>query len=139
VSLLAERRRVRPGLSAGQLAAEHGQLDALFQDVLADARCEDPAGLRSEWTRFERELATHMELEERTIFPGFAHEHPEEARALRDEHARIRAGLVEMGVDLDLHCLRADRVEAFVNLLRAHARREESLFYPWAARRGGES
>jgi hypothetical protein len=136
--LAGEWRRGRPGLSARQLAAEHAQLDALFQDVIADARCDEPVGLRAEWTRFERELAAHMALEERTLLVAFARRHPDEARALRDEHAHIRAGLVEMGVDLDLHCLRAERVEAFVDLLRAHARREESLFYPWAAGGGGE-
>lgn len=32
------------------------------------------------------------------------------------------------------HCLPADRVEGFVEVLRAHAHREENVFYPWVDR-----
>jgi hemerythrin superfamily protein len=116
------------------LAKEHAGLEALFQSVVEEARAGDPAGLRARWSRFERELEAHMALEEREILPTFAREYPEEARAVRDEHARIRAGLAEMGLDLDLHCLQAERVNGFIERLRAHAHREEALLYPWISR-----
>ena len=41
---------------------------------------------------------------------------------------------MDMGVDLDLHCLGRDQVRAFVDGLRAHADREDALLYPWATR-----
>jgi hemerythrin-like domain-containing protein len=97
----------------------------------------EPAELRGQWSRFERELSSHLDLEEHEILPAFARAHLAEAQGLRDEHTAIRAALTEMGVDLDLHCLRADRVEAFIQLLRAHARREDGLLYPWASRAQG--
>jgi hemerythrin-like domain-containing protein len=115
------------------LSEDHAALDRLFQELVTEARCGDRTTMGAEWQRFEAQLSTHMDLEEREILPNFAKEHPEEARAILDEHARIRSSLVEMGIDLDLHCLRADRVEAFVALLRAHARREEAVLYPWAS------
>ena len=42
-----------------------------------------------------------------------------------------------LGVDLDLHCLSAERVETFVDALRAHAHREEHIFYPWVDKQLG--
>ena len=65
----------------------------------------------------------------------FALSRPEEARGFKTEHEQIRAQLMDMGVDLDLHCLGKDQVQAFVDSLRAHASREDALLYPWAARR----
>jgi hemerythrin superfamily protein len=135
----ADRPLPVPAISAAHLDAEHSRLEATFATLLSDARRDDGPALRAQWCRFEHELLAHLKLEEREILPEFARPHPAEARDLRDEHARLRAGLLELGVELDLHCLRADRVEAFVNLLRAHARREEALLYPWIATRGGES
>ena len=114
------------------LSDDHPRLDRLFQSVIASARGGDPTTIRAEWQRFERELSAHMDEEERGILPAFAKWHDDQARSICDEHARIRSGLLELGVDLDLHCLRADRVEAFIELLRMHAAGEEAVLYPWA-------
>jgi hemerythrin-like domain-containing protein len=119
------------------LADDHRHLERLFQDVVAACRRGDRVEMRTEWTRFEGELSSHLDLEEHEILPAFARAHLAEAQGIRDEHAAIRAALVELGIDLDLHCLRAEGVEAFIELLRAHARREEGVMYPWASRAGG--
>jgi hemerythrin-like domain-containing protein len=116
------------------MSEDHRYLERLFVQIVARVREGESATLRGDWQRFERELSSHMELEEQEILPAFAREHLADAQAIREEHARIRTGLTELGIDLDLHCLRAERVEAFIALLRAHARREEALFYPWASR-----
>ena len=116
------------------LSEDHQHLDRLFREIVASCQGGDYRTMRADWDRFERELSSHMDLEEREILPAFARAHPAEAQAIGDEHVLIREALTEMGVDLDLHCLRADRVERFTALLRAHARREEGLFYPWASR-----
>jgi hemerythrin superfamily protein len=115
------------------LSEDHRQLESLFRDVVASCQRGDDQHLRQQWTRFERELSSHMDLEEQEILPGFERAHRAEARGIRDEHAAIRTALTELGVELDLHCLRAERVEAFIGLLRGHASREEALLYPWAS------
>jgi hemerythrin superfamily protein len=119
------------------LSDDHRHMEGLFQDVVAACKRGEPAELRGQWSRFERELSSHLDLEEHEILPAFARAHQAEAQGIRDEHAAIRTALTELGVDLDLHCLRADRVEAFIQLLRAHARREEGVLYPWASRAAG--
>jgi len=116
------------------LAQHHRDLDARFERLVAGAREGDPVELRNEWSAFERELLRHLELEEAEILPAFARHHAAEARAILVAHAEIRSALLEMGLNLDLHVLRADRVEAFVQQLEAHARREEAAFYAWAER-----
>ena len=71
------------------------------------------------------------------FFRQFSRSEPKEAREILDEHARLRGRLVELAIDLDLHCLRPETVSAFVDELRSHAAREELLLYPWAARQLG--
>jgi hypothetical protein len=68
----------------------------------------------------------------------FGLEEPVEARALLEEHERIRVQVTELGSDLGFHCLPPERIRSFVDGLRAHALREERLFYPWAAKRLSE-
>jgi hypothetical protein len=113
------------------LAEDHRHLDGMFREIVATCRRGDHAEMRHLWARFEKELLGHMDLEEREILPAFGRAHLAEAQGIRDEHTSIRAALIELGVDLDLHCLRAERVEAFIALIEAHARREEALLYPW--------
>jgi hemerythrin-like domain-containing protein len=120
--------------SEAPLAAHHRHLERVFEALVAEAQERDAESLHPEWKAFERELERHLALEEAEFLPDFAREHPEEAREIRSDHAAIRSALVQMGIDLELHALRADAVAAFVEGLKAHARREEHLLYPWAAR-----
>ena len=57
------------------------------------------------------------------------------ARAIIAEHANIRATVADLGLSLDLHLLRSEAVENFVQQLKAHARRENEMLYAWARRR----
>ena len=111
--------------------ADHRRLEDLFERVL-DAF---ENGVREElsilWTQFENELDRHMTAEERFLLPAFAREHPEEAKALLAEHAEFRRKLVEIGVGVDLHIVRLLVANAFIEKLRAHARREDELLYKW--------
>lgn len=54
------------------------------------------------------------------------------------EHAAFRKTLDELGVGVDLHAVKLDVAQEFVNALRAHARREDQLLYRWAEREVGE-
>jgi len=123
----------RAGLRA-QFSRDHERLERLFEDLIAafdaDAR-QDAARL---WGELDRGLAAHMDFEERHLLPAFRAVHLREADDLLCEHDLIRCRLMALGVGVDLHLLRVEVVADFVALLRAHARREEALFYHWAQR-----
>ncbi len=111
---------------------DHRRLDVLFDDVLARLRFDDRGETREAWRQFERALVTHMEAEERPIIPAFRLADPAEAALVLDDHRRFRETIDELGLDVELHLVRADWVGRFVQLLRAHARREDLCMYPWA-------
>jgi hemerythrin superfamily protein len=120
------------------LAGDHDRLDRAFQAIVTRARGGDFQQIEAEWSAFQDALLGHLEAEERNLIPALAKDRPREAQALLGDHGLIRSNLLQIGVDLDLHCLSAEAVEAFVDALRAHASREEHMFYPWVDRdRGG--
>jgi polyisoprenoid-binding protein YceI len=121
------------------LSQDHERLERQFQSIVAEASSDDPIELREAWRAFEGEVLRHFEDEEVHILPAFAHQRPIDAQILLAEHERIRASLIRLGVDLDLHCLPAERIADFVASLRAHARREDEVLYPWAAHRLGDA
>ena len=119
------------------LAGEHHRLDRAFQAIVTRAQGGDYQEIEREWLAFQSALLQHLDAEEKNLIPALAKDRPGEAQTLLDEHANIRIKLLQLGVDLDLHCLRAERVEAFVETLSAHAHREENIFYPWVDRQMG--
>jgi len=116
------------------LRCDHARLDALFEELLDEFADGHQGEIRSTWTGFDRSLLLHFDTEERFILPRFERVNPEETAALRAEHAGIRKLLAELGVGVDLHLVRLELAREFIDLLRAHARREEALLYGWAAR-----
>lgn len=116
------------------LTEHHRALDECVERLLARVRDGDLNDVRAEWTSFERALSRHLEQEEAEILPGFARDDAAAAREILAEHAQIRSALLELGVHLDLHLLRAEQVETFAAQLRAHAKREEAALYAWAQR-----
>jgi hemerythrin superfamily protein len=116
------------------LAGDHHRLDRAFERIVTRAYGGDFQQIEAEWSTFQNALVDHLDAEEKHLFPVLAKDRPAEAQALYDDHARIRVQLLQLGLDLDLHCLSADRVAAFVEALRAHAHREENVFYPWVDR-----
>jgi hemerythrin-like domain-containing protein len=114
------------------LHREHVKLDALFDQLLAalDADATDDAA--NLWSEFDTELRAHLAFEEGTILPAFSRAHPSEAAQIRREHTQIRDALLELGIDVDLHAARADMVGRFIELLRRHVAREDSLMYRWS-------
>lgn len=123
----------RPAARMLPLAEHHRHLERTFEDLVRKATDGDPAELRSCWLGFESELLAHLDYEEAELLPGFEERAPHEAAAIRREHEEIRAVLLEMGINLDLHLMRLESVRDFVMKLRAHANREEESFYAWAA------
>jgi len=119
------------------LAGDHHRLDRAFDAVVMRAQGGDFQQLAGEWLAFQGALLEHLDAEEKHLIPALAKDRPGAAQTLLDEHADIRIKLLQLGVDLDLHCLRAERIEAFVEAMRAHAHREENIFYPWVDRQLG--
>ncbi|HET9991715.1 MAG TPA: hemerythrin domain-containing protein [Kofleriaceae bacterium] len=113
------------------MVRSHEHLDALYGELLAAMEANAP-DVRAIWTRFDHELMSHMEAEERFVLPTFARLDAGEALSLLREHGLIRAQLLELGVAVDLHLARYTRALELVELLRAHAGREDHLLYRWA-------
>jgi hypothetical protein len=120
--------------SGRALATHHEDLERAFLSLMVRAERGDAMSLREEWTAFEDELVRHLTYEEEMLLPRFALEDPGEAAAIRREHDAIRNALWELGVGIDLHCVRADAVRSFIDSLRAHAARESDTLYAWAER-----
>jgi hypothetical protein len=113
----------------GQFLADHHRLEALFIRLLAAFEANDFEGTARLWTEFESDLLTHMQAEEKCLFPSLQRLQPTSARVLMQEHQHFRTRLTELGVALDLHCLRLDAARTFIDELRAHARSEDRLLY----------
>jgi len=109
----------------------HEHLNELFGRLL-DALASDAPDARALWTELDHGLLAHMEAEERFVLPAFAQIDRQEALALLHEHGQIREQLLELGVAVDLHCIRLEQSRAFIATLRAHADREAKLLYRWA-------
>lgn len=119
------------GLGA-RMMADHAEISTLFDELLAAFRCGDRDVAAEAFRRFERRLEAHLAIEETLLFPALRQIDPVEVATLEGDHRGFRARLLELGVGVDLHLTRATWVSAFVDALRAHARREEALLYRWA-------
>jgi len=112
----------------------HERLERVF-DQLLEALAANAPDARALWTELDHGLLAHMEAEERFMLPELAKVDRDEAIALVQEHGTLREQLLELGVAVDLHCIRLEQSRAFVETLRAHAGREERLLYRWADQR----
>ena len=68
-----------------------------------------------------------MDAEEIRIISRFGREHPRDARTLLDDHARIRAQLTELGLELEVGNVSVERARGFMIDLREHAAREDAV------------
>ncbi|HTT72147.1 MAG TPA: hemerythrin domain-containing protein [Anaeromyxobacteraceae bacterium] len=114
------------------LGRDHERLRVLFAQLLDEFREGDREELRTTWTAFESGLLAHLAAEERHLFPLFRKVDPEESSALLREHGEFRRTLDELGVGVDLHSVKLDVAQAFVDALTAHGRREDQRLYQWA-------
>jgi hemerythrin-like domain-containing protein len=112
--------------------ADHDRLETLLKRLLAAFEANDRDDIAQLWTEFESGLLAHMAVEEACMIPALQRVSPTNARILIQEHRHIRTRLTELGVAIDLHCVRLDTARAFVDELRAHATSEDRLLYQWA-------
>ncbi len=116
------------------LCDEHGRLEALYEALLNCVHVNDSDAAQVAWTELDHALTAHFEAEETVMLPLLDRFDPAEAAAIRREHGTMRELLAAIGVLLDIHALREDKVTQLIRFLRAHAAREEAKLYPWAVR-----
>ena len=114
-------------------ADHHRGLETLYNDLLADALSDDHRALLARWRRFESALEAHFLAEEELLLPRYAEVAPAETERLRADHGRIRQRIAQLGVDVELHQVRAGAIRILIDELRRHAFREEATLYRWAA------
>lgn len=74
-----------------------------------------------------------MLYEEKELLPAYADSSPEAAQLaqqLRAEHTIVRQLLDGLGLDIQLHLIRAVALERFITALRQHAQLEAETLYP---------
>lgn len=111
------------------LRDDHRRIDALGERLLNPVHVDLAAEADEAFGDFERGVLAHLEVEEQHLIPLIERDLPAEAAAIRAEHAKIRALLAEIGVSLELHAVREERLVALAAFLHAHAEREEKLLY----------
>lgn len=115
-----------------QLGTDHVELVALFEQLRNTVEGADAPTIQRIWADFEERLLAHMDGEEEFLLPELEARHPDEVVHTREDHARIRALLIELGIRADLHVLRKSSADALVTLLKEHAGREDRTLYAWA-------
>jgi len=116
------------------LPDHHEQMERACLILLGDTYADDPRALIAGWRRFEHLVEAHFGAEEELLLPAYAHLAPAAAAAIRDDHDRIRGLMARLGVEVELHIVRADTIGELVAELRAHTLREDASLYQWAAR-----
>ena len=124
-------RPSHPPLSnTGRLLVEdHQRIDGLIEQLRHEIHGGDWRVCQATWSLFERQLRDHIDAEERFLLPLFERDHPNEAAALHEEHLNIRRLVSDVGMRLELHTLREQHAQLFLDMLQSHAMREEVLFY----------
>jgi hemerythrin superfamily protein len=113
-------------------ADHHRQLEAACETLRVCTYTDEPDELVLRFRTFERAVLEHLKAEEHEILPVYAKHAPADAEAIFAEHADLRRQLFQIGIDVELHCVRAEALEQLVSALRAHAKHEDRQLYPWA-------
>ncbi|MBK8172394.1 MAG: hemerythrin domain-containing protein [Sandaracinaceae bacterium] len=114
------------------LSSEHRELEKKMQFILDCVQRGDAEDMRESWAAFADTLREHLDEEERDMLPVFEQLNPALALHIRADHAKIRAGLDERAIEIELHTVRANKTAEFIALLREHAAREDGTLYAWA-------
>lgn len=114
-----------------QLLFEHRALERLFDTMMEAFNANAREDIRTLWSELDRRLEEHIQLEERVFFPRFSVVDRVETAALQAEHRTIQRLCAELGAGVDLKLVRVEVARNFVDLLKAHAHREERVLYRW--------
>lgn len=110
----------------------HCQIEAACDALRASAVTDDPRDVTTCYRSLERAVLEHLRAEEDSILPAYAEHAPADAESIHAAHDELRRQLFRIGVDVELHCVRAEALDRLVAGLRAHAAHEDREMYPWA-------
>lgn len=119
------------------LLDHHRDLESTCGALRDYACCDDPQELIGAYRRFEAEVTAHFSTEEDVLLAAYAEEFPALSRMLRAEHESLRRQLMQLAVDVELHSVRLEDIDALIRGLRSHAELEEITLYRWAEGRLG--
>ncbi|QQS48825.1 MAG: hemerythrin domain-containing protein [Acidobacteriota bacterium] len=113
------------------MSHDHDRLDA----ILAEFCMEPDAGKAKElFLRFDTGLRAHIDWEEEILFPPFEERtgmrNSGPTAVMRIEHQQIKQYLQIILETIGEHDP-GESVNALINLLTAHNKKEENILYPW--------
>jgi hemerythrin superfamily protein len=114
------------------LGSDHEAINQRLSDLADAVEGANFPTILEVFREVDRGLRAHMHGEERYLFGHFEKSHPEQIRALREDHDRFHRQLDELMIQTELHTLRKERIDALIDALRAHAARENDTLYRWA-------
>jgi hypothetical protein len=117
-----------------RLHEEHDAQTAMLRELGAAAHRGDIAAMTSVFPRLEKATRDQLSLEGEELLPRYFETHAADAAKLRKQHARIRRRLNDLGLALELHALRSDMVDDFIDLLSRHYSWEDGLLNAWPER-----
>lgn len=114
-----------------ELLRQHERIERHLRELGEAVEADDAQELQRVWAAFEAELFSHLETEERDLFPLVEPFHPEDIRALKVEHEQIRRLVCELGLCCDLHALNGTALAQLMQNLHRHAEYEGRTLYRW--------
>ncbi|HWB82327.1 MAG TPA: hemerythrin domain-containing protein [Nannocystaceae bacterium] len=117
------------------LREDHEAFEHRFDDLCARARTDDWRYLDEVWDAFVDDIDDHFAFEEEVLFPVLAEKGPDDrvlVERLLAQHTEVRGTLQQLGVQIQLHEIRAETIDRLVTLLREHAALERERLYSWA-------
>ena len=121
-----------PFFVRGRLMRDHERLSGLLVRLRAATVANDREDMLALWNELDAGLTTHLEVEEKYLFPALAQVDRAAERSLREQHASIRKKLLELAIRVELHTVRLDATEEFLSELAAHAAVEDEMLYRFA-------
>ncbi|MCA9618283.1 MAG: hemerythrin domain-containing protein [Myxococcales bacterium] len=111
-----------------KLLEAHREMEAILRGVASSIRDEETSSMSDDFDLFERKLLQHLDWEEMHILPAYERIDPAGASELLAEHQRFRRTLGAIGLEIDLHIVRAERFDTFASELHAHAQHEDRMY-----------
>ena len=130
--MTATQNRVGRTQPATRHEEDHRELERFLDDVVRALDGDyDPRTFTELWSSFAAHMAAHLRHEEEDLFQRVPPYH--DLGPLWRDHEELREELLLLTADLRIDALRPDAVRAFLEHLRVHAERENTLAYAWAS------
>jgi hypothetical protein len=114
------------------MSDHHRAIAKACRRLRSDVYTDDPPTLLGHYHCFERAVIEHMVIEERELLPAYTAYDPADAREIRHQHRELRELLDRIGLDVELHRVRASQLEQLLEAVQRHIAHEEATLYPWA-------